>query len=586
MSVAIASCIAFPPLATYSVITNRDTITYAFIDKAVTISRLLDSLVRERSDFNEPRKLLNSLQKTIWLNPDVLWIDVNKQFDDGMKTFSSSRSRHIGRTADVDNVRAVEADEIIHEIVIEGSGRLMKVISPIHIGKQQIGTFEMWMTLETVDYQVKKNVFFTVSTYLALLLVFCGILFVSLRIVVIRPFQELNSAREAAEKANGAKTEFLSSMNHELRTPMNAILGFAQMLKLQPNEPLTETQENSINHILKSGNHLLELISQVLELNKIEAGKLSLNIDHVSARDTIDESLDLIPVRADDEGIKIIDQTTRDNLPQLWTDSTRLTQVLLNLLSNAVKYNGKDGTVTLSCEEIPGEMMLRINITDTGKGIPVRQQDDLFKPFERLGREAGEIEGTGIGLTISKQIVELLGGKIGFESEWNKGSTFWVDVPMSSKQADAEKKTGSAQVTTRKVENRNNHGPVRTILYVEDNPDNLKLMESIIGHIENTRLLTAYSAELGLDLARKENPDLILMDINLPGMNGNEALKQLQNTEQTKDIPVIAVTAAVMPQEMKAGKQAGFRDYITKPVKVAEVIRTLEETLDSIKSSD
>ncbi len=240
-------------------------------------------------------------------------------------------------------------------------------------------------------------------------------------------------AMEKAEAANYAKSEFLSSMSHELRTPMNAIMGFAQMLQHNPKEPLTEAQNSYIDFILRGSDHLMELIKQVLELSKIEAGELPLAATHVSAREVFLNSLGMIRSRANREGVEIIDQTVGDDLPVLWVDGFRLTQVLLNLLSNAVKYNRKNGTVTLSCREMP-DQMLRISIADTGDGIPSRKQKDLFKPFDRLGRESGPIEGSGIGLTIAKQIIELLGGNIGFESEEGKGSTFWVDVPISQKQ--------------------------------------------------------------------------------------------------------------------------------------------------------
>jgi len=389
-------------------------------------------------------------------------------------------------------------------------------------------------------------------------------------------------AKEEAETANRAKSEFLSSMSHELRTPMNAILGFAQLLEYNPEEPLSTTQKSSVDLILKGGNHLLELIDQVLELSKIEAGKLSLNVDRISARNVIGEGLQLIQSRADRDGIRIIDQSDKENLPLLWTDGMRLTQVLLNLLSNAVKYNRKGGTVILSCQEMPNQMV-RISVADTGWGIPLDKQNNLFMPFERLGREAGNIEGTGIGLTITKQIVELLGGHISFESEEGKGSVFSIDIPVSEQQ-DVDTVTGNtAAPTDRKVDVPGKAGSQYLVLYIEDNPDNMQLMEMIIGRVSNTRLLTAFNAELGLDLAKREKPDLILMDINLPGLNGTEALKQLQAMTETKGIPVLAITAAAMNKEREAGLKAGFRDYITKPINVPEFIAKIENTLDAIK---
>jgi len=391
--------------------------------------------------------------------------------------------------------------------------------------------------------------------------------------------RDLVIAKTEAERANKAKSEFLSSMSHELRTPMNAILGFTQMLQF---DPLTESQNDAVENILRGGDHLLVLIEQVLELAKIEAGHLSLNVDHIPTRTVIDNSLNLIQARAARDGIKIIDRIDGTDLPFLWTDSTRLTQVLLNLLSNAVKYNCENGTVTLTYQERPGRK-LRISVADTGPGIAAEKHGDLFKPFERLGRETGAIEGTGIGLAIARQIIEVLGGQVGFESEEDKGSTFWVDVPMSArKDADAVN-AETTRLPGKMLQHQVEDGSRFTVLYVEDNPDNMQLMEMMIGRIANTKLVTAYNAELGIDLAKSEQPDLILMDINLPGINGIEALKHLRDQEETKDIPVIAITARAMPRDVAVGGKAGFKHYITKPIKVSEFIRTVEETLDCIK---
>lgn len=394
--------------------------------------------------------------------------------------------------------------------------------------------------------------------------------------------EALSKAKTEAEQASMAKSEFLSSMSHELRTPMNSILGFAQILTLQANDPLSSKQRSCVDQILRGGTHLLELIDQVLELNKIEAGKFPLNIDHMPVRSILDESLGLVMARAEKEGVEIRDLSVESDLPFLWTDRTRLTQALLNLLSNAIKYNREGGTVTIRCTELP-EKMLRISVADNGLGIPAERQEHLFKPFERLGRETGMIEGTGIGLTITKQIVELLGGQVGYESEEGKGSEFWVEIPISSKHLGEQKQPVADDNVVRLKDPEHSPGRVRTVLYIEDNPANMNLMEAVVGNIPNARLLTAYNAELGIEQAKLESPELILMDVNLPGMSGTEALKQLQNMQETKDIPVIAITAAAMSKDVEAGLKAGFKDYITKPINVPSLVQIIEAVLEGLK---
>jgi signal transduction histidine kinase/ActR/RegA family two-component response regulator len=396
---------------------------------------------------------------------------------------------------------------------------------------------------------------------------------------VERKNAELEKLSHDAIRSSKFKSEFISSMNHELRTPMNSVLGFAQVLKLDSDEPLSENQKSSVENIIRNGNHLLELIDHMLDFNKIEEGELLLEIEDVPARDVIEASLCLVESQARQEGIEILDQTQAEDLPLLSTDSTRMIQVLLNLLTNAVKYNREDGTVALSCQRSSSQM-LRIIITDTGIGIPTDQQYNLFNPFERLGHELGEIEGTGIGLSISRKLIELLGGQIGFESEQGKGSTFWVEVPLSNNKSYVPKNTSVTNTTDWKDESKIDHGSAQSILYIEDNPENIKLMETIIDKIENTRLLTVDSATAGFDLATSKKPDLILMDINLPGMNGLQALKQLRRTRSTRDIPVIAITSNSLEKDIEAGLRAGFMAYITKPIKIPDFIARIGKALD------
>ena len=390
----------------------------------------------------------------------------------------------------------------------------------------------------------------------------------------------VNLAHEAVISSNH-KSAFISSMNHELRTPMNAVLGFAQMLEINQQEPLTDTQKAAVEHILRNGNHLLELIDQMMDLNKIEAGTLPLNIEQIPARDVVNETLYLIRARANHDRIEIVDETVDSKLPLLMTDSTRLIQVLLNLMSNGVKYNNPGGHVSLSCEEIEGHM-LRIKVTDNGLGIPDDQQDRLFTPFERLGHELGQIDGTGIGLSISEQIIEKLEGHIGFESEYNVGSCFWVDIPLSSQQTEIEEEP-VGEIEASRAGSGNGVDKVYTLLYIEDNLDNLHLMEAIIDQFKHLRLLSAPNALIGYDLSTSKKPDLVLMDINLPGMNGFQALKRLRDTHETSEIPVIAVTSNSQPQDIEAGMKAGFNAYLTKPIKVSDLMRTIERTLATIK---
>ena len=390
----------------------------------------------------------------------------------------------------------------------------------------------------------------------------------------------VNLAHEAVISSNH-KSAFISSMNHELRTPMNAVLGFAQMLEISEREPLSENQKSAVEQILRNGNHLLELIDQMLELNKIEAGTLPLNMEDIPARDVLDESLNLIQARANPDHIEIIDDTGGDTLPLLWTDSTRLIQVLLNLLSNAIKYNRKGGSVSLACRELH-DRVLRISVIDNGLGIAAELQDKLFQPFERLGHELGQIDGTGIGLSITQQIMEKLGGHIGFESEQGSGSHFWVDIPLSNKQIDQDVSDEVVADEEIAAEPKDAASASRTLLYIEDNPDNLHLVEAIIKQHKNLVLLSAPNALIGYDLATSKIPDLILMDINLPGMNGLQAMKRLRNTPETSLIPVIALTSNSTEQNIEAGLHAGFDGYLTKPIVVSELMKIIQKTLDNI----
>ncbi len=388
---------------------------------------------------------------------------------------------------------------------------------------------------------------------------------------------ELADSKREAETANRAKSEFLSSMSHELRTPLNAILGFSQMLQYNPKEPLSGSQQESVDHIMRGGEYLLRLIDMVLDLAKIESGNFGISLESVNPDELCKECLILIESQAKPRGIVI--EARYDAMARpIKADYTRFKQVMLNLLSNAIKYNRDGGGVSVTCDDAP-DGMVKISVADTGTGIPEERCGELFEPFSRLGVERTDIEGTGIGLTITKQLIEAMGGQIGFKTELGVGSTFWVTMP---KATDADTALPSRRLTGRqsKLMPTTNPELEATVLYIEDNPANLRLMEAIIGEVDGLSLISAENAEIGVVMANQRQPDLILMDINLPGLDGIAAMEILQADEKTKDIPVIAVSAAVMPGDIERAMSAGFQSYLTKPIQVPDVIKAIKEILD------
>ncbi len=387
--------------------------------------------------------------------------------------------------------------------------------------------------------------------------------------------EALRAAKNEAEKANKAKSDFLSSMSHELRTPMNAILGFGQMMQYNPNEALTDTQNDCVNQIIKGGAHLLELINEVLDLAKIEAGKADLSMEDIGAGKIVDECISMVVGMAEQNNITINGPGPGLDDCIVRADSVRLKQVLLNLLSNAVKYNRRGGDVTLSHSVMPGGL-LRIAVKDSGAGIAVEKQDQLFQPFSRLGAETTEIEGTGIGLTVTRQLMKLMGGRVGFDSLEGHGSTFWVELPLSEGSSE------DAPISDWLIENSGGKsiaGFYGTVLYVEDNQANVQLIEILVDRINGLELICAGNAEDGIELAKSKMPDVILMDINLPGMSGLEALKLLRQNAGTENIPVIALTAAATKTDIEKGIRAGFDEYLTKPFRVEVIAAALARAL-------
>lgn len=384
---------------------------------------------------------------------------------------------------------------------------------------------------------------------------------------------KLESAKSIAEKANLAKSDFLSSMSHELRSPLNAILGFAQLIE-SGSPPLTPRQKSNIDQILLAGWYLLDLINEILDLALIESGKLLLSLEPMSLNEVMSDCQAMIEPQAQKSGIHL-------TFPQfdspyfVKADRTRVKQILINLLSNSIKYNRASGTVVVNYSANTADR-IRISITDTGEGLSVENLAQLFQPFNRLGREAGTEEGTGIGLVVSKRLVELMGGAIGAESTVGKGSVFWIeliltDAPQITLDDDQSLAIVPANISAEM--------PLRTLLYVEDNPANLLLVESLLERRPDIHLLSAQDGLRGIEVARASLPDVILMDINLPGISGIHALEILRKDLTTAHIPVIALSANAMPRDIVRGLEVGFFRYLTKPIKLNEFLDTLDAAL-------
>jgi PAS domain S-box-containing protein len=386
---------------------------------------------------------------------------------------------------------------------------------------------------------------------------------------------ELKTAREAAEKANRAKSEFLSSMSHELRTPLNAVLGFAQLMASEVPPPAAH-QQRSIDQILKGGWYLLRLINEILDLSMIESGKVTLSQESMSMTDVLQDCKGMIEPQATKRGIAMTFPKF-DNVIYVHADRTRVKQVIINLLSNAIKYNGSGGSVIVQCV-VSGKDRVRISVKDTGAGLSADQLAQLFQPFNRLGQQDSVEEGTGIGLVVTKRLVELMGGVIGVESAVGVGTVFWVEFAASPPPAFAREHIDEVALESQPVPVRD-LGDQPTLLYVEDNPANLALVEELIARRGDLKLLTAIDGHLGIELARAYLPDVILMDINLPGISGYGALKLLRDDPATARIPVLALSANAVPRDIEKGMEAGFFRYLTKPIQVREFMDALDVAL-------
>jgi len=387
--------------------------------------------------------------------------------------------------------------------------------------------------------------------------------------------EELRRARSEAEAASSAKSEFLSSMSHELRTPLNAILGFAQLLHRDKKSPLSDRHRERIEHVLKGGEHLLRLIDDILDLSRIEAGRVTVSVEPVDVAEVLREVQTTLAPLAQRADILVRIAELPADLAPVVVDRTRFKQILMNYGSNAIKYGRPQGRVVFRAETT--DAGIRIDVEDDGIGIPENKQERIFSPFHRAGQETGSIEGTGIGLAISKRLAEIMGGSVGFTSVQGQGSRFWIELSAHRVRSSDRPITRTDRRLVSPLDD--SHGSRFSVVYVEDNPSNVAFMTDLLDDYERVHLVTAPTAEIGIELVRTRRPDVVIMDINLPGMSGFDAIKRLKEWPETRDIPVIALSAAAMVRDAARIKDAGFYRYLTKPVKVDELAAVLEELL-------
>ncbi|HEY3884317.1 MAG TPA: ATP-binding protein, partial [Vicinamibacterales bacterium] len=385
--------------------------------------------------------------------------------------------------------------------------------------------------------------------------------------------EEARVAKSEAERANRAKNEFLSRMSHDLRTPLNAVIGFAQLLEM---DGLTAPQSESVRQILTGGRHLLDLINEVLDIARIEAGQLSLSPEPVPIAAVIHQIVDLLAPLGRPRRVSVKADVDLSCAIHVRADQQRLKQVLLNLVGNAVKYNRDDGDVRVSCATRPSGRVVII-VTDTGLGIPEQKLALLFQPFERLGAEQSAVEGTGLGLAVSKALVQAMDGTIGVQSRVGSGTSFWIELPESAPGAAG--KPAADEPTVRRAA-----APSGVVLYIEDNPANTRLMERLLARRHGVQLITAGSGEAGLRLARAR-PNLVFLDLHLPDMSGEEVLSRLAADSHTADIPVAVLSADATPSQAKRLFASGAIAYLTKPIEVAQVLRLVDERLASPAST-
>ncbi len=381
----------------------------------------------------------------------------------------------------------------------------------------------------------------------------------------------LASATAAADAANHAKSEFLSRMSHELRTPLNVVLGFGQLLQL---DELRPDQEEAVGHILNAGAHLLDIINDALDISRVESGRVSLSLEPVELAAFCRETTQLLRPLADASGIRIDQPPPQANEPWVTADRQRLKQILLNLISNSIKYNHQGGLVTISWA-MTETGALRCAVADTGPGIAPEKHHRVFTPFDRLGAEGTEIEGTGLGLALTRRLVEAMGGAIGFESDAGGGATFWIDLLPAVRPGSVQPEEAIRGISAAPA------GPSqpKVIVYIEDSLANVDLMEFLLGRWTNVTVIPAMQGRMGLDLVRQHHPDLVLLDLNLPDLPGEEVLRQLKSDPATSGITVVVASADATPQQIERLMAAGATEYFTKPFNVPRLLEALAREL-------
>jgi PAS domain S-box-containing protein len=518
----------------------------------------LDQRLRDQQFYT--RSLIESnVDALITTDPSGIISDVNKQME---ALTGSTRDELIGAPFKNCFTDAARAEAAIKRVLSETKLTNYELTARARDGKETVVSYNA-----TTFYDRDRT----------LQGVFAAARDITERRILDQALQETNlalqGAKLAAERANLAKSDFLSSMSHELRSPLNAILGFAQLME-SSTPPPTTPQRQSIDQILQAGWYLLKLINEILDLALIESGKLSLSPEPISLADVLSDCRGMIEPLALKSGIGLTFPEF-DDTPFVKADRTRVKQVLINLLSNAIKYNRAGGTVEVTCA-MNATQRMRIGVHDTGNGLTPEKLAQLFQPFNRLGQESGSEEGTGIGLVVSKRLVELMGGEIGAESTIGMGSVFWIELQSTRAPRLA---VAATEVQTDVPARAHREAVLHTLLCIEDNPANLMLVEKLLERRPDIRLLAAKDGSRGIEMARAARPDVILMDINLPGISGLIALDILAEDSETASIPVIALSANAMPGDIEKGLAAGFFRYLTKPIKVTEFMDTLDSAL-------